>query len=187
MRFAIVDLETTGGQPKNDRIIEIGIVLMDGTEIVQTYESLVYPGRFIPPFVQSLTGIHSEMVESAPPFMDVAETVYELLEGRIFVAHNAPFDFGFLKVELARACCKWDPPRLCTVKLARKVFPGFPSYSLHSLIQSLGCSDFKHHRALGDAIAAAEILKLAINKVGENGITKEIKNLSASKVRTYIS
>ncbi|HOG68500.1 MAG TPA: exonuclease domain-containing protein, partial [Fibrobacteraceae bacterium] len=68
MRFAIVDLETTGGQPKNDRIIEIGIVLMDGTEIVQTYESLVYPGRFIPPFVQSLTGIHSEMVESAPPF-----------------------------------------------------------------------------------------------------------------------
>lgn len=187
MRFAVVDLETTGGQPKDDRIIEIGIALIDGDKIVNTYESLVYPGRFIPPFVQNLTGIFPEMVESAPPFMELAETVYELLEDRVFVAHNAPFDFGFLKVELGRACCKWDPPRLCTVKLARKVFPGFPSYSLHSLIQSLGCEDFKHHRALGDAIAAAEVLKLALGKVGESGVLKEIKNLSASKVRNYIS
>lgn len=187
MRFAVVDLETTGGQPKNDRIIEIGIVLIDGNEVVQKFESLVYPGRDIPPFVQNLTGISPEMVESAPPFMDIAEKVYELLSGRIFVAHNAPFDFGFLKVELGRACCKWDPPRLCTVKLARKVFPGFPSYSLHSLILSLGIQDFKHHRALGDAIAASEILKLAMSKVGENGISKEIKNLSVAKCRDYIS
>lgn len=183
MRFAVVDLETTGGQPKNDSIIEIGIALIDGTEVVKTFESLVCPGRSIPSFVQNLTGIYPEMVVSARPFREIAEEVLALLSGRIFVAHNASFDFGFLKAELERASCKWDAPRLCTVKLSRRVFPGFPSYSLHSLTKSLGCPDFNHHRALGDALASAEILKLALAKVGEAAIVKEIKNYSISKCR----
>lgn len=177
MRFAIVDLETTGGTPSDSRIMEIGIVLMDGVKVVDTFQSLVDPGQDIPPFIQNLTGIKPEMVSGKPQFSSIAEHVAELLQDRIFVAHNVLFDCKFMRAELKRCAIAYDPARLCTVKMSRHVFPGFPSYSLHKLTESLGLADFNHHRALDDAMAAAEILKLAISKVGEKGIRKEIKNI----------
>lgn len=177
LRFAVVDLETTGGRAEDNRVIEVGIVLMDGTEVVKTYHSLVDPGQTIPPFIQGLTGINDEMVHGKPQFSAIAEEVFELIKDRIFVAHNVQFDYKFTAAELKRCCIKLDVPRLCTVKLARRVFPGFPSYSLHKLTESLELPDFNHHRALDDTMAAAEILKLALNKVGEAGVMKEVKNL----------
>jgi DNA polymerase-3 subunit epsilon len=181
MRFAVVDVETTGGPGELNRITEVGIVLLDDTEVVKTFHTLVDPGTTISPFVQKLTGITDEMVQGKPQFASIAEEVAELLRDRIFVAHNVLFDCKFMRAEMKRAAIPYDPPRLCTVKLSRRVFPGLPSYSLHKLTESLGLSDFRHHRALDDAMAAAEILKLAIAKVGEAAVFKEVKNLSNPK------
>lgn len=157
--------------------MEIGLVLMDGTEVVGSFHALLNPGQPIPPFVQGLTGIHEDMVVGQPQFSAVAEKVRELLADRIFVAHNVLFDSRFMIRELKRCCIVYNPPRLCTVKLSRRIFPGLPSYSLHNLSESLGLPDFNHHRALDDAMAAAEILKLALTKVGEARVLKEVKNL----------
>ena len=181
LKFAVVDVETSGGAGDQNRITEIGIALFDGTEKVGEYHSLVDPGVPITPFVQNLTGITDEMVNGAPQFSAIAEEVAALLDGRIFVAHNVQFDCKAIRTALKRSCVKFDPPRLCTVKLSRKVFPGFPSYSLHNLTESLGLSDFRHHRAMDDTLACAEILKLAYNKIGPEKILKEVKNLSTPK------
>lgn len=183
LRFAIVDLETTGGKAENNRVIEVGIVLMDGVEVVNSYHKLVDPGQPIPPFICGLTGISDEMVSGQPQFSAIADEVYELVKDRIFVAHNVQFDYKFTAAELKRCCIRLDVPRLCTVKLARRVFPGLPSYSLHNLTESLGLPDFNHHRALDDTMAAAEILKLALNKVGEAGVMKEVRNLKTTSKR----
>lgn len=181
MKFAVVDLETTGGKKDCNRIMEIGIALLDGSEVVGTFHSLVDPGQPITPFVRELTGIDDAMVSGQPQFGAIAEHVAELLTDRIFVAHNVQFDCKFLTTELKRCCIKYNPPRLCTVKLSRRVFPGQPSYSLHKLTESLGLPDFNHHRAMDDTMAAAEILKLALGKVGEAGVLKNVVNLSAAK------
>lgn len=181
MRFAVVDLETTGGTPENGRITEIGIVLLDDFEVVGTYQTLLDPGMPIQPFVQKLTGITDEMVCGKPQFSAVAEEVAELIKGRVFVAHNVQFDCKFLRAELRRCCIKVDPPRLCTVKLTRRFFPGQGSYSLHNLIMSLQLPDFNHHRALADAMAAAELLKLCLQKAGPDKIKKEVKNITKAE------
>lgn len=181
MKFAVVDLETTGGTPENGRITEIGIVLLDDFEVVKTYQALLDPGMPIQPFVQKLTGITDEMVQGKPQFASVAEEVAEMLKGRIFVAHNVQFDCKFLRTELRRCCIKIDPPRLCTVKLTRRFFPGQGSYSLHNLIMSLQLPDFNHHRALADAMAAAELLKLCLQKAGADKIKKEVKNITKAE------
>ena len=176
MKFAVVDLETTGGKPADGRITEIGVVLMDDTRVVKTFQALVDPGMPIQPFVQRLTGITNEMVQGKPQFSSIAEEVAELLQDRIFVAHNVQFDSRFIMTEMKRSAIKYDPPRLCTVKLSRKFFPGLPSYSLHNLTESLSLPEFNHHRALDDALAAAEILKLVYEKIGPDKLQKEVKN-----------
>ncbi len=186
LKFAVVDLETTGGHGDDNRIMEIGIALMDGSDVVETFHALVNPGQPITPFVRELTGITDEMVEGQPQFGVIAEHVSALLQDRIFVAHNVQFDCRFMTAELKRCCIKFNPARLCTVKLARRVFPGQPSYSLHKLTESLGLPDFNHHRALDDTMAAVEILKSALEKVGEAGVLKNVVNLSASKKQAFV-
>lgn len=174
MNFAIVDCEATGGTKETNRIIEIGIVLMDGSEIVDTYQTLIDPGVPVTPFVENLTGIKTAMLNGNPQFRHVAETVFEKLSGRIFVAHNVTFDYNLVRAELQRAACKMDLPRLCTVKLSRKVFPGLDHYNLGAVSEFLQIPDFNHHRALDDAMACAEILKRALAKVGNDGVMKFI-------------
>lgn len=181
LKFAVVDVETSGGAGDQNRITEIGILLLDGTEPVGEFHTLVDPGVPITPFVQNLTGITDEMVSGQPQFAKVAEHIAALLDGRIFVAHNVQFDSKVMRTEMKRCCIAFDPPRLCTVKLSRKVFPGHVSYSLHNLTESLGLPDFNHHRAMADTLACAEILKLAYNKIGPEKILKEVKNLSTPK------
>ena len=181
MKFAVVDLETTGGTAEVGRITEVGIVLLDDCDVVKTYSALIDPGMPIQPFVQNLTGITDEMVRGKPRFASIAEEVAELLKDRIFVAHNVQYDIKFMRTELRRCCIKIDPPRLCTVKVSRRFFPGLPSYSLHKLTQWLELSEFKHHRALDDAMAAAEILKLAYKKVVPKKLLKDMKNLTNPK------
>lgn len=169
-RFAVVDVETTGGRPGLARIIEIGIVLIDDWKVTQRFESFVKTSEELSPFIQNLTGITPRKLENAPTFDEIARKVATLLDGRIFVAHNVASDYSAVASEMKRSGLDFSPEKLCTVKLSRKVFPGLPKYSLHNLTLSLGLPDFENHRALNDAMAAARILLLAQERFGSEPI-----------------
>lgn len=166
--YAIVDIETTGGHASANGITEIAIFIYDGHKVVQQYETLINPGIPIPRYVQSLTGITDEMVESAPRFEDVAEEIYGLLGENIFVAHNVNFDYSFLQHHLQLAGYSLRSKKLCTVRLSRKIIPGLPSYSLGNLCRSLSIDITNRHRASGDAAATVKLfshlLKEDVNK-----------------------
>lgn len=122
-KYAIVDIETTGGLFKRDRITEIAIVLHDGKNNIEQFSSLVNPERSIPPEITRITGISNDMVQDAPKFYEIAKTVVELLDGAIFVAHNVRFDYTFIKNEFKALGYTFTKRQLCTVKLSRKAFP----------------------------------------------------------------
>ena len=155
--YAIVDIETTGGYAANNAITEVAIVLYDGNHQVKRFESLVNPGIPIPSYVQTLTGITDSMVSDAPTFDDLAEEIYEMLDDAIFVAHNVNFDYSFLKYQLKASGFELKDRKLCTVRLSRKVFPGFPSYSLGNLCRQLGIDISNRHRAGGDVDATVRL------------------------------
>ena len=175
MLYSIIDIETTGGHASGNRIIEIAIFNFDGENIVDTYQTLINPERRIPPFISSLTGITDEMVADAPVFRDVAKEILSFTNESIFVAHNVNFDYTFVKKELAAIEIPFNRPKLCTVRLSRKIFPGLPSYSLGNLCGSLSIDIKDRHRATGDAAATTQLLhKLLLNDT-ENFIGKSLK------------
>ncbi len=149
--LAFVDLETTGATATADRITEIGIVEVDPDGQVREWQQLVNPGMRIPPFIEQLTGISNEMVADAPPFEAIAAETLKRLSGRLFIAHNARFDYGFLKNEFRRAGLEFRAPVLCTVKLSRALYPEFHRHNLDSLIERHGLQAAGRHRALADA------------------------------------
>ncbi len=149
--LAFVDLETTGATATSDRITEVGIVEVDADGTVREWHQLVNPGTRIPPFIEQLTGISNEMVADAPTFAAVAAETLRRLEGRLFIAHNARFDYGFLKNEFKRLGVTFRAPVLCTVKLSRTLYPQFHRHNLDSLIERHGLQAEARHRALADA------------------------------------
>ena len=155
--YAMVDIETTGGHAGFHKITEVAVVHHDGTSVTGVHQTLINPQREIPPFITALTGIHPDMLMHAPAFHEVADDLFQWLDGRIFVAHNAHFDFAFLKKEFEEAGYSWNPRRLCTVRLSRKIIPGLRSYSLGRLAEALGVTINNRHRAGGDAEATAQI------------------------------
>jgi DNA polymerase-3 subunit epsilon len=161
--YAIIDLETTGGQPTQDRITEIAIYVHDGEKIVDQYATLVNPGRAIPPFITQLTGITNDMVSDAPKFHEVARKVVEMTEGCVFVAHNVRFDYSFLKKEFADLGYNYSRKTLCTVRMSRSLIPGQPSYSLGKLCQNIGIPLEGRHRAAGDAHATTLLFERLLN------------------------
>jgi len=163
-RFAIIDIETTGGKPGPDRITEIAIVLYDGQEVIDSFESLINPERSIPHNITQMTGISNEMVAGAPKFYEVAKQVVEMTQGAIFVAHNVGFDYNFIKYEFQQLGFSFRRRKLCTVRLSRKVFPGLRSYSLGNLIKHFDISVTDRHRAMADTLATVELLKKASPK-----------------------
>ncbi len=156
--FAIVDVETTGASPMFDRVIEIGIVRVENGTVVQTFQTLINPQKSLPPSITLMTGIAPGELETAPVFEDVAHTVAELLSGAIFVAHNARFDYGFLKNEFKRAGLPFSAKCLCTVRLSRKLFPEHRHHDLSSVIDRFGFSCERRHRAYDDAAVLWEFL-----------------------------
>lgn len=176
--YAIVDIETTGGYAANHRITEIAIYHHDGIQITETFHTLVNPGRNIPYYISGLTGITSEMVLSAPTFDQLAHQIHQKLEGKIFVAHNAHFDYSFLKKELEQAGINWQAKKLCTVRLSRKIIPGLRSYSLGSLAESLGIPIPGRHRAGGDAAATVKIFDQLLQRDRDSYILKTLKRNS---------
>jgi len=175
-QYAIVDIETTGGNATHSRITEIAIIIFDGKNILNRWESLVNPEKYIPPAIFTLTGIDNEMVRNAPTFDALSEKIFEMLNGRIFVAHNVNFDYSFVRHELETAGLKWTATKLCTVRAARKIKPGFASYSLGRLCTSLGISLENRHRAGGDADATAILLSKLLEWDLKGEIAKMIKN-----------
>ena len=155
--LAFVDVETTGGHPAWHRITEIAIVGMRGEAIEWQFNSLVNPQTRIPPTIQRLTGISDDMVAAAPTFASLAEQVAGLLAGRRFVAHNARFDYGFVRQELRRAGVEFAAPVLCTVRLSRELFPEQPRHNLDSIIERHGLRCAQRHRALPDAQVLADL------------------------------
>lgn len=155
MEYAIVDIETTGGFASGSGITEIAIRIHDGVSVIERYETLLDPQRGIPLSIQSLTGITDDMLWGSPTFDQVAHTIYELLNNRVFVAHNVNFDYSFVKHNLERAGYKYKAVKLCTVRMSRKIKPGLRSYSLGNLCADLGIPIENRHRAGGDAEATA--------------------------------
>lgn len=153
VEYAIVDVETSGSFRGENKITEIAIIITDGESILDEYSSLVNPEKPIDPYVIGLTGITNEMVADEPKFYEIAKKVFQLLDNRVFVAHNVAFDANVIKDEFHALGAKFLPKKLCTVQLGRKVFPGYKSYSLGNLCESLGIPLNDRHRAMGDTQA----------------------------------
>lgn len=171
--WVVVDVETTGGSPRQGhRVTEVAAVCVSGGEIRRTFATLVNPDRRIPSMITALTGISDEMVREAPRFHEVAPELTEVLRGRVFVAHNAAFDWGFLCSEMERAVGgRLDGRQLCTVRLARKLLPQLPSRSLDALARYFDLEIEARHRALDDAVATAHVLLRLLDRLQEMEIT----------------
>ncbi|HVZ56627.1 MAG TPA: exonuclease domain-containing protein [Chitinophagaceae bacterium] len=180
--YAIVDIETTGSYAAANGITEISIQVSDGTQVVETYETLVNPLQPIPRYIQAMTGISDDMVAEAPPFSQVAERVFQLLHDKVFVAHNVNFDFSFIRHQLLHCGYDLQTKKLCTVRLSRRIFPGLPSYSLGNLCHSLGISLVNRHRAGGDAAATAEVFHLLVRQDREQLVTRSLLRGSKEQV-----
>ncbi len=178
IEYAITDIETTGGNASGSRITEIAIIIHDGIQIIDRYETLINPGQNIPFYISGLTGIDNDMVRDAPMFSEVAEKILELLANRVFVAHNVNFDYSFIRHQLKEAGFDWTAQKLCTVRVARKIKPGFKSYSLGNLCRSLGISIANRHRAGGDADATAILFSQLLDCDSNGDIAKMLKKTS---------
>jgi len=169
-RWAVVDVETTGVRAfRGDRIMEIAVVMLDGTV---AFHSLVNPGIPIPQFVAGLTGIDARTVRDAPTFDAIVDRLLTALEGCVFVAHNARFDWAFVSTEIERATgLLLQGPRVCTVRLARKLLPDLPRRNLDTVSYHFGIEIEGRHRATGDAVAAAKCLARLLRLAQGNGAT----------------
>ncbi len=175
--FAIVDLETTGMSPTADRITEVAVMSVDAGKIVDEWSSLVCPEMSIPPAVQALTGISNEMVEAAPRFAEIAKEVWKRIDGRVFVAHNARFDYGFLKNEFRRLGFRFQAPVLCTVRLSRALYPTQRGHGLDALAARHGLRVADRHRALGDVRLVWQFLQAAQNERNADAVNEAIAGL----------
>ncbi len=175
--YAIVDIETTGGGGAA-RITEIAVFRHDGMQVVDYFHSLINPETYIPPFITKLTGIDNEMVQDSPTFYDVQDSVRRLTSDAWFVAHNARFDYGFIKREFGAIDEYFQRDLLCTVQLSRKIFPGLKSYSLGNLCTSLEILIENRHRAQGDAAATVKLFEMLIQNDRQMLIPKDLQLLN---------
>jgi DNA polymerase-3 subunit epsilon len=182
--FAVVDVETTGMRAGGgDRITEIAVVVVHGGRREVVLDSLVNPGRPIPPAICAITNITNAMVRDAPTFAEVVDQVMAALAGRVFVAHNARFDWGFVSAEVRRARdLALDGPQLCTVRLARRLVKGVRSCGLDNLTQHFGFDNPARHRAAGDALVTADLLARLLWLAREEG-AHTLQDLSAIALR----
>lgn len=173
-RFAVVDIETSGGSPKSERITEIAIYLLEGGKIIDEFSTLIYPEKPIPPYITKLTGITNEMVRTAPKFYEVGKRIVEITHDAIFVGHNVGFDYGFVQSEFKRLGYTYRRITFDTVKMSRKLLPGHASYSLGNLTSDLGINLYDRHRAAGDARATVDLFKLLLEKAADEDIDSTV-------------
>jgi DNA polymerase-3 subunit epsilon len=179
--YAILDIETTGGQFNEEGITEIAIYKFDGREIIDQFISLVNPEIPIQPFVVKLTGINNAMLHSAPKFFEVAKRIIEMTNDCVLVAHNADFDYRILRTEFRRLGYDFHQKTLCTVELSKKLLPEQPSHSLGKLVRALGIPIADRHRASGDAMATVQLFKMLLDKDLEKEIIKDFIKFKIEK------
>lgn len=185
MKYAIVDIETTGSSYKTGRITEVAILVHDGRQIVDEFSSLINPEQKIPYRITQLTGISNRMVEEAPKFYEVAAKIVELTDDCVFVAHNVNFDYNFIRQEFKSLGYDYQREKLCTVRLSRKLIPYKKSYSLSNLCRELSIANLHPHRALGDARATAVLFELLLS-IDPNPTELPLKGLNSSLKPEYI-
>lgn len=173
-KIAFVDTETTGLRASYDRIIEIGILRIENNKLTKTFESLLDPGGYISPEITTLTGISSKDLENAPSFREISDEIVEILNDCFFIAHNVRFDYAFLKQEFKRLGKSFSPKQICTVKLAKKLFPNLKSYNLDSIIENFKIECKKRHRAFDDAKVLWDFYQIAQKSVSENIFSEKI-------------
>lgn len=178
--LTIVDVETTGASSLFGRVIEIGLLRVEHGEVVKTYKTLINPGEPIPEFISDMTGIRDIDVLTAPAFEEVADDLLELFEGSTFVAHNAPFDYSFLKSEFERLGYGFTLPRLCTVQLSRAVYPEYKHHNLSSFIERHGFDCKSRHRAFDDAEVLWQFLKMLEFTLSAEELDRHIKGSTSS-------
>ncbi len=170
--YAVVDVETTGGRYEaGHRITEVAVVEVRGGAVTDAFHTLVHPARRVHPATARLTGITDDMLAGAPAFDDVAEEVFRRIAGRVFVAHNASFDWGWVRAQLGDAL--GDVPevrRLCTISLARRLVPELRHRNLDSLAEFFEIPIHQRHRAYGDALATARVLLRLLDRAESMGI-----------------
>lgn len=149
-QMVLLDCETTGGRASRDRLTEIALIEVQGGQVVDRWQSLINPQATIPPWITRLTGINNAMVESAPCFDDIAGELLERLQGKVIVAHNARFDYSFLKQSFLRSGMQLNTKTLCSVRLSRQLFPQHRHHGLDRIIERLGIEIDKRHRAMDD-------------------------------------
>ena len=183
--YAIIDIETTGGDYDEEGITEIAIYQYDGFKITDQFCSLINPKKEIQPFVKKLTGINEKMLEKAPVFFEVAKRIVEITRNCVIVAHNAAFDYRILRTEFKRLGYVFERETICTINLSKELLPEQKEFSLGKLVNNLGIPFSIRHRAFGDAQATLKLFELLIEKDVEKNIIREhikvLKNNKASK------
>jgi len=173
-----VDIETTGPSSQKDRVLEVAIIKTRGLQVVDRFHRLVNPKRTIPYFIQNFTGINPQMVANEACFSELAPQLNEFLDDGIFVAHNVSFDYNFLKHSLRREGFELDMPKLCTVRLSRKMYPEYRKHNLDSVIERIGTSIQNRHRALDDCLVLVDFIQHLHNNFCNVTLGREIKNLT---------
>ncbi|MDQ3100731.1 MAG: 3'-5' exonuclease [Bacteroidota bacterium] len=174
-RYAVLDVETTSGDPCEGRVIELAVFAFDGQQERLQWDTLVDPHVPVPPFIRRLTGIDNHMLTNAPGFTEVARSLATITEDRIIVAHNVRYDMTALEHEFARTGLVFERPTLCTEKLSRQLIPKLSHYNLGSLCRFFGIPFIARHRATSDAEATALLLKRLIDGFGEDRILAQLK------------
>ncbi len=180
LELAIVDVETSGISAVYDRIIEVAVLRISGGELIEQFSTLVDPERAIPSYITRLTGISDRDVRGAPVFRDIKDDLLRLFAGAILVAHNARFDYGFIRGEFGRERIDFSATCLCTVRLSRRLFPDYRRHNLDSVIArfDLDCAD--RHRAIGDALVLWEFLRLLRTRTDAGRLKEALINCGLS-------
>lgn len=184
--YAIIDIETTGLSPSNEKITEIAIIIHDGKKIVDEFSTLINPEKKIPYRIINLTGINNQMVESAPKFYEVAKQIVEITESMIIVGHNVRFDYGFIRNEFKSLGYIYERKTLDTVKLSRKLIPGKKSYGLGRLCKDLEIVNHARHRATGDAMATTKLFELLLS-IDSNPASINLNGIQTNVNRSLVN
>lgn len=182
--YTIVDVETTGGSPFLNRIIEVGLVRVEHGEVVQRFSTLVNPEVPIPEFITKLTGIESSHVVTAPKFDDIKDELLSYFEGAVFVAHNAMFDYSFLQKEFSRVGYGFTLNTLCTVKLSRAFYPNEKHHNLSAIIERFSFVCERRHRALDDALVLWDFIQLLQARFPASEVATVLDRLIGSRQKS---
>ena len=181
--FTIIDVETTGGSPFFSRVIEVGLLRVERGEVVEEFQTLVNPGVEIPEFITKITGLRERDLIGAPTFADIADDLLTKFEDAVFVAHNAAFDYGFIKEEYRRLGYRFNLDRLCTVRLSRALYKEHKRHNLSAIIERFNFEINNRHRAFDDAKVLWDFLQHIHQELDVAEVQKAMKQI-LTKTRT---